>query len=113
MGYRADVPDVAQDFARVTLQERGQLAVVSPGARDGAFVNFAFRRAESGRLGRQVGERVCEADVPLALLLGIVEGVRVQERPDELPADVFESKFKMRVLIDRVMAAEKRGRADL
>ena len=36
----------------------------------------------------------------------------MQKRPDELAADVFESKLKMRVLINGVMAGEKRGRAD-
>jgi len=38
--------------------------------------------------------------------------MRVQERPDELAADVFESKLKMRVLINGVMAGEEGGRAD-
>ncbi len=37
----------------------------------------------------------------------------MQKRPDELPADVFESKFKMRVLINGMVAAEKSGRANL
>jgi len=39
-----------------------------------------------------------EADVPLALLLGIVEGMRVEERPDELAADVFKAEFEVGVL---------------
>ena len=54
-----------------------------------------------------------QAHVPLALLLGVIERMRVQKRPDELPADVFEAEFKMRVLKDGVVPAEKRGRADL
>ena len=49
--------------------------------------------------------RAIEPHVTLALLLGIVERMRVQERPDELAADIFESEFKMGVLEDRVMAA--------
>ena len=36
-----------------------------------------------------VGVRAIEADVPLALLFGIVEGMRVEEGPDELAADIF------------------------
>ena len=54
-----------------------------------------------------------QADVPLALLFGVVKRMRVQERPDELPADVFEAKFKMRVLVDGVVPAVKRRGPDL
>src|SRR5207245_362170 len=53
-----------------------------------------------------------QAHVALALLLGIVKGVRVQERPNQLPADVFQPKFEVRMLVNRVMAAVKRRRAD-
>jgi hypothetical protein len=56
---------------------------------------------------------VIQPHVPLALLLGVIKRMRVQKRPDELPADVFEAKFKVRVLVNGVMAAVKRGRADL
>ena len=38
--------------------------------------------------------------------------MRVEKRPDELAADVFKSKFEMRVLIDGVVAAIVGGRAD-
>ena len=38
--------------------------------------------------------------------------MRVQKRPDELAADVFEPKFEMRVLIDGVMPAEVSRGAD-
>ena len=38
--------------------------------------------------------------------------MRVQKRPDELPADVLEPKFEMRVLVDGVMPAEIRSRPD-
>ena len=57
--------------------------------------------------------RAVEADVALALLLGIVEGVRVEEGPDELAADVFEAEFEMGVLVDGVMAAVEGGGADV
>ena len=113
MRHRADVPDVGENFPSVALQQRGQLAVIAPGAGNRAFVNRALGGAESRRLGRQVGERVIQAHVALALLLGVIERVRVQERPDELPAHVFEPEFKVRVLIDGVVAAVKRGRANL
>ncbi len=52
MRDRANVPDVAQNCACVALQKRSELAVISPGARDGAFVNFAFGRAEARRFRR-------------------------------------------------------------
>jgi hypothetical protein len=67
---------------------------------------------KEGRVG-DVGLRAIEADVALALLLGIVEGMGVEERPDELAADIFEAEFEMGVLIDGVMAAVERGRADV
>ena len=111
--HGADVPDVAENFASVALQQRSQLPVIAPGARNRVFVNRALGRAEPGHFRRQIGERVIQAHVPLALLLGVVERMRVQERPDELPADIFEAKFKVRVLVDGVVAAVKRGRADL
>jgi len=39
--------------------------------------------------------------------------MRVQERPNELPADVFKPKLEMRVLINGVMAAVEGRRADV
>ncbi len=53
-----------------------------------------------------------EADVTLALLFGVIERVRVKERPDELAADIFEAEFEVRVLIHGVMATEVSGGAD-
>jgi len=57
--------------------------------------------------------RAIQADIALALLLGIVEGMSVQERPDELAADVFEAEFEMGVLVNGVMAAVESGGADV
>ena len=57
--------------------------------------------------------RAVEADVTLALLLGIVEGMGVEEGPDELAADIFEAEFEMGMLVDGVMAAVERGGADV
>jgi hypothetical protein len=57
--------------------------------------------------------RAVQADVALALLLGIVEGMGVEEGPDELAADVFEAEFEMGVLVDGVMAAVEGGGADV
>ena len=37
----------------------------------------------------------------------------VKKRPDELAADVFQAKFESGVLIDGVVAAVERGRADV
>ncbi len=50
---------------------------------------------------------VVHADVALALLLGIVEGMGVEEGPDEMAADIFEAEFEMGVLEDGVVAAVK------
>jgi hypothetical protein len=47
------------------------------------------------------------------LLLGIVEGVGVEEGPDKLAADVFEAEFERGVLEDGVVAAVEGGGADV
>src|SRR6267378_113218 len=113
VGHRADVPDVIQNGAGVGDQKRRELAVVVPGAGDGGFIDFLTPFVEEKRSGRNVGLRAVEADVTLALLLGIVERMRVEEGPDELAADVFEAEFEMGVLVDGVMAAVEGGGADV
>ena len=113
VGHRADVPDVVEDGAGVGDQERREFAIIVPGASDGGFVDFFALFIEEERGGRNVSLRAVEADVALALLLGIVEGMRVEEGPDELAADVFEAEFEMGVLVDGVMAAVERGGADV
>jgi len=89
MRHGANVPDVVEDFAGVDDEEGGKLAVMLPGAGDGVFVDGAAGGVEEQRRGRDVGLRAVEADVALALLLGIVEGMRVEEGPDELAADIL------------------------
>src|SRR5712692_6324285 len=84
-----------------------------PGAGDGVFVDGAAGGVEEERGGRDIGLRAVEADVALALLLGIVEGMGVEEGPDELAGDVFEAEFEMGVLVNGVMAAVERGGADV
>jgi hypothetical protein len=111
--HRADVPDVVQDAARVGDQESGEFAIIIPGTGDGAFIDFLAFFVEEERDGRDIGLRAVEADVALALLLGIVERVGVEEGPDKLAADVFEAEFEMGVLEDGVMAAVESGGADV
>ena len=111
--HRADVPDITEDFARIGDEEGGEFAVILPGAGDGVFVDGAAGGVEEKRLGRDVGLRAVEADVALALLLGIVEGVGVEEGPDELAADVLEAELEMRVLVNGVMAGVEGGGADV
>src|SRR6266850_833029 len=89
MGHRADVPDVVQNVTGVADQKRGKFAIAVPGAGDGAFVDFLALFIEEKRHGRHVSLGAVEADVALALLLGVVKGMRVEEGPDELAADVF------------------------
>src|SRR5579863_2912452 len=113
MRHRADMPDVAENLAGAGLQDRGQLAIVLPGARNRIFIDRAFGRTEMGMtFGRHVSLRAVEAHVTLALLLGVVERMRVEKRPDELAADVFEAELEVRMLIDGVMAAVIGGRTD-
>src|SRR5882672_10252727 len=113
MGHGADVPDIGEDFAGVSDQESGEFAVVLPGAGDGLFVDGAGGGVEEKRFGRDVSLRAVEADVTLALLFGIVEGMGVEERPDELAGDIFEAEFEMGVLENGVMAAVEGGGADV
>src|SRR5471032_1528033 len=81
-----------------------------PSSLDRLFVNGALGGTEVWRAGgRHVGLRAVQPDVTLALLLGVVEGMGVQERPQKLTADVLEAEFKMSVLVDSVMAAKKRS----
>src|SRR5258705_859968 len=84
-----------------------------PSGGDGLFVDGAGGGVEEKRLGRDVGLRAVEADVTLALLLGIVEGVSVEERPKELARDIFEAEFEMGVLENGVMSAVEGGGADI
>src|SRR6267143_6341782 len=84
-----------------------------PGAGDGLLVDGAGGGVEEKGFGRDVGLRAVESDVALALLLGIVKGMGVEEGPDELAADVFEAEFEMSMLIDGVMTAVEGGGADV
>ena len=71
-----------------------------------------FRRAKIVAGRRDVRLRAIQPHVTLALLLGVIKWMGVQEGPHKLAADVFQSEFKMRVLVDRVVAAEVSRRAD-
>jgi hypothetical protein len=89
------MPDIVQNGARVGNQEQGKLAIVGPRADDGGFVNLAGAFIEEERDGGNVGLGAIETDVALALLFGIIEGVGVEEGPDELTADVFEAELEV------------------
>ncbi len=77
MRHGADVPDVAEDFASVGDKQRGEFAVMLPRAGDGVFVDRAGGGVEKERCRRDVSLRAVEPDLALALLLGIVKGMRV------------------------------------
>src|SRR4029077_11954268 len=102
--HRADIPNVREDAARVVLEQSCQFAVSVPGARDGTFENLSFCGAEMLGGRRNISQSAIEPDVTLALLLRVVERMRVQKRPHELAAYVLQAKFKMRVLINRMVA---------
>ena len=113
MGHRSDVPDVAKDGPCIVDQKQRKFAVGRPGAGDGLFVDGAVSVVEEKGRVWDVGLRAIQADVALALLLGIVERVSVEKRPDELAANIFKAEFEVGVLVDGVMAAVKSGRADV
>src|SRR5947208_21132 len=80
----------------------------------GKFVErIGSNGVEKERDRRNVGLRAIHADVTLALLLGIVERMSVKEGPDELTTDVFEAEFEVRMLVNRMMTAEKSGGANV
>jgi hypothetical protein len=113
MGHGTDVPDIEKNFARLRKKKRREFAVVGPGAGDGAFVNGAGFSIEKERELRDLGLGTVHANVTLRLLFGVVEGMRVEEGPDKLAADVFQAEFEMRVLVDGVMSAEESGGANV
>ncbi len=104
----ADVAQLFQNAERIVLEDRGQLSVAIPGAHDGVLVDVAGVAGDR----RHKRARLFQLHVALTGLLGVVERIRVQERPDELPGDVLEPELEIRVLIDRVVTGVKRQRAD-
>src|ERR1700722_12519022 len=113
MRHRADVPDVIENFSRVACEQRRKFAVILPRSRDRTLVDLAAGGAEIQILGRHVRMRAIQPDVALALLFRVVKGVRVKERPNELPADILKPEFEMRVLINGVVSAVKRRGANV
>src|SRR5256885_8973253 len=55
MRHRANVPDVAENFARVRNQQGRKLPIVMPVARNSVFVDSAAGAIEKKRLGRAIG----------------------------------------------------------
>src|SRR5258708_3449467 len=109
VGHGADVPDVVENGARVADEKRRKLAIVVPGPGDGGFVEFLAFFIEEERRGRDVGLRAVQTKVALALLFGIIEGMRVEGGPDKLAADGFQAEFGMGVLVDGMMGAVEGG----
>ena len=113
MGHGTDVPDVLENGAGFRNEERGEFAIVRPGAGDRLFIGGAAEFVKEERERRNVSLDAVHANVALALLLGIVERMSVKKGPDELAADVFEAEFKVGVLENGVMTAVEGGSADV
>jgi hypothetical protein len=107
IGVGADAPDIGEDCAGVTDEERREFAVVAPCTRDGLFEDFLCGFVEVKVHGRNIGLDAIHADVTLALLLGIIKRVRVKKGPHELATDIFETEFEGGMLEDGVMPAIK------
>jgi hypothetical protein len=103
IGGRADVAQLLENRERVVLEQRRELGVAIPRAEARRFVDVQRFAAER----RHECRAVLQLDVALARLLGVVERIRVEERPDELPRDVLEAELEMCVLVDGVMPASK------
>ncbi len=93
----------------VSSLDRGQRAIGLPGRLQLALVHLAGRAAQSGG---DVGGDLVEPHEPLAGLLGVVEGMGMEEGPDELPAHVLQPELEVRVLVDRVMPRLEGQRTD-
>src|ERR1700757_4638496 len=113
MRHRSDVPDVVQDRSCLTDQQSRKLTVVSPGAGHGRLVDCPRALVEKERYRRNIGLSALHAHIALALLFGVVERVGVQKRADKLTTHIFEAEFEMRVLVARMVAAIKSGRANI
>ncbi len=113
MRHWADVPNIAKDSASIVDEQRSKLAIIKPSTNDRSFEDFPRLHVEVKVGGRNVSLRALHADIALALLLRIVERMRVKEGPDKLPAHVFQAEFKMRVLIYGVVAAVEGGGTDI
>src|SRR5256885_3762683 len=113
IGSWADAPNISENGASIGDEKCRKFAVVVPCARDGLFVDFLGRFVEIEIDGGNVSLDTIHADVALALLLGVVERVCVEKRPDELAADVFEAEFERGVLEDGVVTAVEGGGANV
>jgi len=102
-------PEILEPAEGEGLQALREFGVSAPRLLDAAGVDLA-RRALEGR-GNVCGD-VVEPHVALALLLGVVEGKAVQERPHQLPRDARDRELEGGVLEDRVMATIEGQRAD-
>ncbi len=105
IGIRADAPNVSENGAGIGDEKCREFAVVIPAARDGLFVDFLGGFVEIEIDAGNVSMDAIHADVALTLLLGVVERMCVEKRPDELATDVFEAEFERGVLEDGVVAA--------
>ena len=99
-----EVSQLFQDPERIVLEQHGQLGVPVPRVDDRALVDVERFTGER----RDERPRLLQLDVALARLLGVVEGIAVQDAPDELPRDVLESELEVCVLVDGVMARLER-----
>ncbi len=99
-GTRGDVPDVAHDLRGVGEQDLRETRVGRPGFFHRRLVD---RPPFCGQSLRNIGPGLAQLHETLRRLFGVVEGVRMQEGPHEMPRDVLETELEGRVLEDRVM----------
>ena len=105
---RRQISQLLQDPERIVFEEHRQIGIAIPCVDDRALVDLERLAGER----RHVRPRLLQFDVALARLLGVVEGIPVQDAPHELARDVFEAELEVGVLIDGVMACLERERAD-
>ena len=105
---RLDVPKLPQNRDGIVFEQRRELAVAVPRTNDRALVDVERLTAE----WRHERSRLLQFYVALTGLLRVVEGIGVQERPDEVTRHVLETELEVRMLIDSVVPRVERQRAD-
>ena len=72
----------------IVLEQGRQFRAAVPGADDRRLADVERLAAE----GRHERERLEQPDVPPTRLVGVVEWVRVEYSPDELPREVLQAE---------------------
>jgi len=103
---------MSERMSRASVTRRVEIRDSAARRGDGLFVDGAVAGSKKKRFGRDVGLRAVEADVTLALLLGIVKRMGVEEGATNWRG-YFPGRIRNGRGWKRVMSAVKGGGADV